>query len=313
MRRILLLSIGIATVFAVQALAEEPAPSDDDARRAKVIATVGVETITVGEIEDLLNARSPYARKRFDNPQILKDFVEDQVQNSLFYQGAQKLGYGDDPQVVQFVDQTMIQLFFRKEFEEKVTPEDIADEDVAKYYEEHAEDFRQPEMRRARHILVGSPQEAQEMLERLATDDSASFRALAKQMSLDTETNMRGGDLLYFTEDGKLVGKEGETVDPTLAKAAFGLAKTGDRSAPLDLGDGQWSVLELTGIRPENVRTLEQASAWIRRRIWRDRHEAALEALVAELRAELKPEVYPERMGAIVLEPSKQPIEPPNQ
>ena len=313
MRRILLLSLGIATAFALQALAEEPAPSADDARRAKVIATVGVETITVGEIEDLLNARSPYVRKRFGNPQILENFLEDQVDNSLFFQGAEKLGYGEDPQVVQFVDQTMIQLFFRKEFEEKVTPEDIPAEDVAKYYEEHAEDFRQAEMRRARHILVGSRQEAEEMLERLATDESASFRALAKQMSLDTETNMRGGDLLYFTEDGKLVGKESEAVDQTLAKAAFGLAKTGDLSKPLDLGDGQWSVLELTGIRPEKVRTLEQANAWIRRRIWRDRHEAALEALVTELRAELKPEVYPERMGAIVLEPSKQPIEPPNQ
>ena len=151
------------------------------------------------------------------------------------------------------------------------------------------------------------------MLKRLATDESAAFRALAKQMSLDTETNMRGGDLLYFTEDGALAGKEGEAIDATLAKAAFGLAKTGDLSKPLDLGDGKWSVLELTGIRPEKVRTLEQASAWIQRRIWRDRHEAALEALVTELRAELAPEVYPERMGAIVLEPSNEPIEPPNQ
>lgn len=313
MRRILLLSLGLVSAFGVQALAEEPTPSSDDARRAKVVATVGVETITVGEVEDLLNARSPYARKRFDNPQVLENFVDDQVKNSLFYQGADRLGYGEDPQVVQFVDQTMIQLFFRKEFEEKVTPDDIPKEDVAKYYEEHAEDFRQPEMRRARHILVASREEANDVLERLAADESAAFRALAKQMSLDTETNMRGGDLLYFTEDGALVGKEGEAIDPTLAKAAFGLAKTGDLSKPLDLGDGKWSVLELTGIRPEKVRTLEQAGGWIQRRIWRDQHEAALEALVTELRAELKPEIYPERMNAIVLEPSDQPIEPPNQ
>jgi parvulin-like peptidyl-prolyl isomerase len=208
-------------------------------------------------------------------------------------------------------------MFVRKEFEEAVTPDDVPEEEIAKYFEENPEEFRRPEMRRARHILVASKEEAEATLVELESgEEGKTFRALAKRTSLDTETKLRGGDLLYFNEDGTLVGKKGEetaAINPTLAKAAFELPKTGAISKPLDLGDGKWSVLELTGIRPERVQTLEQASRGIRHKLWRAEREGALDKLMADLRAELKPEVYPERADAIVLAPSTEPIEPPNQ
>ena len=314
MQRILLISLVLVGVFAVQALAEETPPGADEARRAEVFATVGSATITVGDLEDVINARSPYARKRFAELTVLKDFADDQVRNELFSQGAEKLGYAKDPDVAKFLDQTLVQLFVRREFEESVSPDSVLEEAVAKYYEDHPEEFRRPEMRRARHILVASKQEAKDILAQLGTGESATFRELAKARSLDTETKLRGGDLLYFTEDAKLVGKpDGAQIDPTLAKAAFRLEKAGSSSKPLDLGDGKWSVLELTGIRPEKVQTREQAKEGIRRKLWRQEREAALTKLITDLRTELEPEVYPERMEAIVLEPANAPIEPASQ
>jgi peptidyl-prolyl cis-trans isomerase C len=314
MRRISLVFLVLVGVFSVRALAEETPSSADETRRAKVFATVGSETVTVGELEDEINARSPYARQRFVEAEVLKEFADDQVRNQLFYLGAEKLGYGQDPDVVRFLDQTMVQLFIRKEFEEAVTPDDVPAEDVAKYYDDHPDEFRRPEMRRARHILVASKEEAKDIIAELQTNKNRTFRALAKEKSLDSETKLRGGDLLYFTKDGNLVGKEPpEAVDPTLAKAAFELQKSGDLSKPLDLGDGKWSVLELTGIRPEKVQTLEQANGAIRRKLWHAEREAALTKLMTDLRTELKPEVYPERMNAIVLPAADQPTEPPRQ
>jgi len=317
MRRIFFVSLVLAAAFAVQALAEETPPTGDDARRAKVFAKVGSETITIGELEDIINARPPYARKRLAEQRVLRELSDDQVQNELLYQGAEKLGYANDPKVRTFLDQTIVQMFVRKEFEEAVTPDDVPEEEIAKYFEENPEEFRRPEMRRARHILVASKEEAEATLVELESGkEGTTFRALAKRTSLDTETKLRGGDLLYFNEDGTLVGKKGEeaaAINPTLAQAAFKLPKTGAISEPLDLGDGKWSVLELTGIRPERVQTLEQASRGIRHKLWRAEREAALDKLIADLRAELKPEVYPERADAIVLAPSTEPIEPPNQ
>jgi len=311
MRWTLLPCLVLVGAVSVRALAEETPSSADDARRAKVFATVGGEKITVGELEDAINARSPYARRRFVEAELLKEFADDQVQNLLFYQGAEKLGYEQDPDVRNFLDQTMVQMFLRHEFEETATPDDVPAEDVAKYYEEHPDEFRRPEMRRARHILVGSKEEAASVLTELRADKSKTFRALAKDKSLDTETKLRGGDLLYFTKDGNLMGKQPpETVDPILTKAAFDLKETGALSSPLDLGDGKWSVLELTGIRPERIQTLEQASSVIRRKLWRAEREAALNKLMNDLRTEVKPEIYPERMNAIVLPITDEPSEP---
>lgn len=313
MRRTLWLTLLVGSALSVQALAEETPPTDDEARRAKVVAKIGSVTITVGDIEDKVAARSPYARKRLTSPDTLRALADAQVENELFYQGAKKLGYADDPEVQKFVDQTAMKIFVRREFEETVTPDEVPQEQVDKYYREHPNEFRRPEMRRARHILVGSKGEAEEVLKILRTE-AETFRAVAKNRSLDTETNVRGGDLLYFTAEGEVVGKEAEVrIDATLAESAFSLEKAGDIAGPLDLGDGKWSVLELTGIRPERVKDLERAAPMIRRKLWREEREGALEALVTKLRVELKPEVHPERLDAIVLTPGTGATEPPSQ
>ena len=290
----------------MHALAEDAPPTADEARRAKVFASIGDTTITVGDIEDTIASRPPYSRQRLAaDPSLIKATAQAQLENELFYQGAEKLGYGDDPVVQRFVNQTLVKVFVREEFEETVTPDEVPEADVAKYYEENPEEFRRPELRRARHILVASEAEAEAILKSLKTDKTKTFRSLAKEQSLDTETKLRGGDLLYFTSDGNIVGREASgTIDATLAKAAFSLSETGDLAGPLDLGDGKWSVLELTGLRPERVQSLEQSSARIRRKLWRTEREGALEALITELRAEVKPEVYAERMDAIVLAPA---------
>ena len=299
----------------MHALAEDARPTPDEARRARVFASVGNVTITIGDIEDAIASRRAHVQKRLaEDPDELKALADAQLENELFYQGAEKLGYADDPSVQRFVNQTLVKVFVRKEFEEAVTPDDVPAAEVASYYEAHPEEFRRPEMRRARHILVASKADAEEVLEALKNGEKKTFRALAKERSLDTETNIRGGDLLYFTADGSVVGREASgKIDPTLAKAAFSLKDTGDLSGPLDLGDGKWSVLELTGIRPERVRSLEQASGNIRRRLWRDEREATLDAFIAKLRTELEPEVYPERMDAIVLPAASEPVEAPKQ
>jgi len=300
MRKILLLTLAVGTAMSVRALAEDAPRAPDETRRAKVFASIGDATITVGDIEDVIASRRPYARERLaDNPGQIKDVADAQLESELFYQGAKKLGYADDPAVQRFVNQTLVKVYVRKEFEETVTPDDVPAEQVAKYYEEHPEEFRRPEMRRARHILVASKAEAEDILKTLKVSKETAFRALAKQLSLDTETNLRGGDLLYFTADGKVVGREASgTIDATLAQAAF------------SLGDGKWSVLELTGLRPERVQPLEKAGARIQRKLWREEREAALDALITKLRVELKPEIYPERMDVILLQAASAPPAP---
>ena len=315
MQRIVLGSVVFIGAFSLQALAEDAPSTEDEARRARVFATVGDVVITVAELEDNVNSRSPYARKRFEDPEIIRQFADDRVKSEIFEQGAERLGYANDPEVAAFLGRTIMQLFIRKEIEQAEQTESITDEQVATYYNEHPDEFRRPEMRRASHILVGSRQEAKEIIAEVAAGTNKTFGAIAKQRSLDTETKLRGGDLLYFTTDGRTVGSADDAaVDSALVKAAFALEKKGDiTEKPIDVGDGKWSVLQLTALRPARVESLEDASKVIRRRMWRDDRKAALDKLLSDLRAELQPKSYPERMDAIVLDPPAGRIERPNQ
>ncbi len=315
MRGCVLGSVVVIGAFSLQALAEDVPSTEDEARRARVFATVGDVKITVGELEDSINARSFYARKRFEDPAVLRQFADDRIKSEIFEQGAERLGYADDPEVAAFLDRTIMQFFIRKEIDEAEPLESISDEQVVGYYNEHPDEFRRPETRRARHILVGSRQEAKEIIAEIKAGTNTTFGAIAKQRSLDTETKLRGGDLLYFTKEGRMLGGTGDPpVDPALVKAAFALDKKGDIAPkPIAVGDGKWSVLQLSAIRPAKVETLQDAGNGIRRRLWRDNRKAALDKVLSDLRAELQPKSYPERVDAIVLQPRSGSIEPPNQ
>lgn len=305
MRSIVLGTLVLIGAFSLSALAEDAPATEDDARRARVFATVGDVKITVGELEDSINSRSPYARKRFEDPKIIRDFADDRVKAEIFEQGAAQLGYADDPEVATFLDRTIMQLFMREEIEQAQKIESVTDAEVAAYYTEHPDEFRKPAMRRASHVLVASRPQAKEIISQLEAGDKKTLGGIAKQQSLDTETKLRGGDLLYFDEEGLIVGSADDAaVDPALVKVAFALEKKGDVTPkPIEVGDGKWSVLQLTAIRPGRVESLEDAGAGIRRRLWRDARKAALDQLLSDLRTQVQPVAYPERMKAIVLEP----------
>ncbi|MEM7138827.1 MAG: peptidyl-prolyl cis-trans isomerase [Myxococcota bacterium] len=293
---------------------DEASIQADKARRARVFAKVGTTEITVGDLEDMINQRSPYARKRFEDPEVVKQFADDQVRSELLFAGAEKLGFAEDPQVEAFLGRTILQAFMREEIENAEPPDAISEARVRAYYDEHPDEFRRPEMRRASHILVATRPEALEVLAEV-DKGTLTFGAIAKQRSLDKETRLRGGDLLYFTRDGITVGSsEDAGVDPKLVEEAFSLTTKGDVSQkPIRLGDDQWSVVRLSAVRPARIDSFEDAQTAIRRRLWREGRQGAVDALVLKLREEVVPEIYPERMKAIVLDAPTGPIEHPNQ
>lgn len=86
---------------------------------------------------------------------------------------------------------------------------EISDEDLNKYYEENVDKFVSV---KARHILVNSMEEAEDILAQL--NAGADFSDLAMAFSKDTNSAVLGGDLGYFYK-GQMV--------PTFEQAAFSL------------------------------------------------------------------------------------------
>lgn len=88
---------------------------------------------------------------------------------------------------------------------------------------------------RARHILVASESEAEQVLVRLL--EGESFAALAARLSLDVSTSAFGGDLGWFVR--------GELLDPSLGDAAFSQSP-GEIGGPIATRLG-YHILQVVG------------------------------------------------------------------
>jgi peptidyl-prolyl cis-trans isomerase C len=303
----------LATLGAVS-YAEQPAPNAEQARRSQVVATYdtaagsGTGKLTVGELEDAVKGSGSFTEQRYLDQATLKSLLDRTVRFELLANEAARRGYAANPSVTQAVKQNAVQSMLKAEIDTKITPKTIAPEAVQKYYDEHIDEFVRPEMRRASQVELATEADAQALLEQAKAADMRSFRELARLRSLDDVSKLRGGDLRYFDAKGK-PDEAAPSIDPALAKAAFALKTVGDTSGVVKV-DAGYSIVRLTGMRAAHSESVKDADERIRMRLWREQREAAIDALLADLKTKSAPTIHPELLDSIVL-PADAPT-PPN-
>jgi peptidyl-prolyl cis-trans isomerase C len=290
---------------AVPAAAAPEAPSAAEAaRRATVYARFGDVTITVGDIEDQIAAQTTFRADRYADPARVRELADQMLELALFAAEAERRGHGERRKVRRGYEEVLVQQFIRGEFDERYRLADVADEDVAAYYEANRDEFVLPEQVRASHILVATEEEARALIEQARGMDLRGRRQLAREHSLDTESKLSGGDLRMFARTGLPAAAEtGTPVHPAIVEAAFSLDERGEvypRPVPVE---ERFSVVMLTLKRPGVTRSLEDAGPGIRRRLNQERRREAIDALVADLNARVQPQKHPERLAPIAIAP----------
>jgi len=125
----------------------------------------------------------------------------------------------------------------------------VSEEQVKQFYEENKEKFVSQGSAHVAHILVGTEDEAKSVIERLNTGEK--FEDLAKELSLDEFSKIKGGDLGWIESDDK-------SLDANVSKAIFSSEATGV-IGPVQSQYG-WHVIKVIergnkGIKPlEDVR-----------------------------------------------------------
>lgn len=197
-----------------------PEPSDSQARLEKVVAKVGDTTITVGDLEERLGRHMRPGM--FEDREKLEQLVEAMVDRELLVQEARNRGLDRNKRVVNHLKRILYNQIQTRYVAEKMPLDSITDEEIQAYYEEHHDEYNQPTLVRAYHILVSSEQEAKAVMDQIKQEnmDLRKFKVLAGEKSQDPETKKRGGDLRYFTAQGKVWTAEA-TVPQALAEAAF--------------------------------------------------------------------------------------------
>src|SRR5215831_18637492 len=122
--------------------AKQPAglPGQPESELKETVAVVDGTPITVAELQDRINKQSPYVRARYTSLEQKKEFLDTLVRFEVLAGEARKRGYDRDPEVVRTMKQVMIQRLLKEEFDSRVKPEDITDDEMKKFYDAHAGD-----------------------------------------------------------------------------------------------------------------------------------------------------------------------------
>jgi parvulin-like peptidyl-prolyl isomerase len=226
-----------------------------------------------------------------------------------------KAGFDKRPEVQEAVNAAKESALFDRYVKEVVSQQIVTDEMVRKYYDDHHDDFNEPEQVKAYHIIVmyngagpkpKTKEEAKAEIEKIANElrerakgwsqvDAAqrahamlsAFNDAAKQYSEDG-TAQRGGELGWF-ERGKM--------DKAFEDVAFGL-KPGTMSDPFETRFG-FHIVFVEGHKAPRVTPYEEAKQSIRDKLIGEHTGDIMQTvtrLTDELKSTSKVALYPENI-----------------
>jgi peptidyl-prolyl cis-trans isomerase C len=277
-----------------------PAPKQSSAELDAALAKVDDVTITVGELQALLNRESPYIRARYTSLEQKKDFLDSIIRFEILAKEALRRHYDTDPEVVRTMKEVMIQKLIKDEFDRRITPESVTEDEIKAYYQANLVDYQKPEEVRVSAIIVKSKAQADRVAAEARGDAGTTnkgFRDLVEKYTQDPDTKLRSGDLRY-------VSSATTDVPRPVIEAAFALAKTGDVSGAVDAGNGTFYVLKQTGRRKAMVKSIDDARAQIRNKLYRDKRVDAQKAFLEQLRGQAKIEIFEDNLAKVRIDTS---------
>lgn len=190
-----------------------------------VVATYEGGTISQAEVEAFLSTLNERQRTRFKTPEGRKDMVERLALNESLAADAVVQGFGTSDQdkiaMRQAADNFLISKLM-KDLRDKARGE----EQARAHYDESIEDYKK-EQAKASHILVKDQAAARKVKGRV--DGGEDFAAVAKEVSEDRGSKVKGGDLGWFGrgrmapefEEAAFALQEGEISDPIKTKFGY--------------------------------------------------------------------------------------------
>ena len=271
-RTLLNSAVALALLAATPALpaAAQDTPIKDD----KVVAIVNGHEIRVSEVQmatDDIIGQLPDLPPKLRFPFVVEYLIE----RHLLAQHAVKEGIADTEEYKRRLALYQAKALRDAYFFQKIRPQ-VTEEEMRAVYDGEAAKLQQTERVRARHILVGTEQEAKDILAKLAKGEK--FEDLAKKYSLDGSKDY-GGDLGYFTAPEMV---------PEFSKATFAL-KMGETSQPVKTDFG-WHIIRLEDRKQGAAQPYDQVKSAIRNVLLRKKVQETMD----ELRKTAKVEVLDE-------------------
>ena len=216
-----------------------------------VAARVGRSVISVEAVRQEAARRDGIEEPQGLEPgdEIFEQVLTELIDQRLLALQANAIGLYDDP-VARARLAAAEERILGNVLVETVIANTVTDAAIERLYEEQLQLLPRIEEIRARHILVDTRAEADEVARLLI--EGTDFAQLASRVSQDPATRFNGGDLGYFTYDAIL---------PEFARVAYAMLE-GRTSEPFQTEFG-WHVLEVMDRRQQPRPPLEEMRASI--------------------------------------------------
>ena len=215
----------------------------------RVVARVGEEEITKDELYNLLVEHNGQAAL---NTLIMHEIINQEAEKQNIEISDEKIQsevdemisqYGGEESFNSYLQTTgytldsiknniEINLAIEALLESDIT---ITEDEMKAYFEENKSTFAAKEQVKASHILVATEEEAKEIKEKLSAGEE--FAQLAKDYSIDTSNNEKGGDLGFFArgemveafENAAFSLEVGAISDPVLTSYGYHIIKVEEK------------------------------------------------------------------------------------
>ncbi|MFC1718570.1 peptidylprolyl isomerase [Candidatus Poribacteria bacterium] len=205
-----------------------------------VLVVVNGEKITMNYYNQKMKQMSAYEKARYSGPEGHQALLKSLILQKIMVQKAKEMGLDKDDEVQkktralmqEAMESVLMDELVKQEILDKV---EVTDGEAKEYYDKNEAEFAEKEKAQARHILVKTEEEAQEVRKQL--DEGADFAELAAEKSVDQHTAKKGGDLGLF-ERGRMVADFeeacfnlaiGEISDPVKTQFGYHIIKLEDK------------------------------------------------------------------------------------
>ena len=210
---------------------------------AQNVATVNGKPIPAAKVDQVVKQVVAQG-KATDSPQLREAIKKDLIGREVLIQEADKQGVGTRPDVKNAIDNARQSIIINAMLADYIKKNPVKDADIKAEYDKYKAQVGDKEYH-ARHILVGTEDEAKQIIAKLK--GGAKFEDLAKQ-SKDPGSAQNGGDLDWASPASFV---------PEFSKAMTSLQKGAITETPVHSQFG-WHVIKLEDVRPAKVPPLEE-------------------------------------------------------
>lgn len=289
--------IALTTTFLILSFSMFIISCSQKVQQENILAEFKDNVVTLDELEQEISELPEWKQSKYKDQAGREEYLTLMAESRMLLNVAVDKGLDKDTEIVkqtrEYKDQLMVKELVKREVDDKLA---VTDMDLKQYYEEHKDDYVEPEKVAVTEITVKDEEKANEIMEKIK--GGADFAEMAKEMDAKGESFGPGqgneGKTKPFSRDSFSSARE-------FVEIAFSLEVDGiSDTIAQPLGDETYyMIVRLDEQIPSRQQEFSEVESKIRRTVEKQKKKERMDRWLEMLKVENKFQLYPERISEV--------------